>query len=430
MNAQGLIVPILGRANAGKSTLFNLLGEGPRAIISPIPGTTRDRLEGRLAGSRLRVMDTGGIGSPGELGRRMDNALMEFLPSAAAVLVVVNPGLEISDDERKLAEIIRKEGKPALVVCNKCDKEEDDLRAYEFARLGLGLPLPTSAASGRNIKELRRRVAGLVAVGESGEYEDESAQVQARCAIIGQPNVGKSSVFNRLLNQDRSLVDSEPGTTRDPVRARLAVSNGMFEIVDTAGVSHRWRKTEVLQRKSQEISLKTLAGIDVAVLVLDLTVSLARQDLRLIRLAVENGAALAVAMNKADLIPPDRMNELARSSLSYLQKRFPQLGRFPVIFCSAKTGDGMAALPATIGDLFKLRNTMIPKPALAEVAYGWPSSGGAWRISQVGTRPPEFSASSPGGMRHDSRFVANRLRESFGLHGVPILIRWRDRRAR
>jgi GTP-binding protein len=420
------LAAIVGRPNVGKSALFNALTRGAGAITSPEPGTTRDWLEGTLDldGNRITVADTCGWGLKTELGILMDASLDAVLDKASLVLFTVSAKTILQDDEMRLARLIQKSELRILLVCNKCDHPEDDAAAWEYTRLGLGAALPVSAMRNRNLTELRHRIAGIIGA-MPGALEEKT---ESKCVMIGQPNVGKSSIFNYLLGYRRSLVHPEPGTTRDPVKARMKTGTETWEIVDTAGVARRWKHAHgEVARDAASRGLRLLEGADAAVLVLDSTVPLGRQDLRLAQEAVRGGAGIAVALNKCDLLNQSDIERLRVEAPPFLAGRFPQVGRFPMLFCSAKTGDGLADLKAAVTELAGLRRIKIPAERLADLAYKWPSSGRAWRIRQIGTAPLVFAVDSPAGIKLGPRFAVNRIREAFGLHGVPVFVKlWRS----
>ncbi len=415
-------IAIVGRPNVGKSTLFNRLARRPASITSPVPGTTRDILESPmdLEEGALTVADSAGWGTAGSMGRRQDDALTRYLRSADAAILVTCADVPPQADDIALAAILRRLGHPVLVVCNKADTPQAEPGAFEYARLGLGLPLPVSAMNGRRIAELRSRLGALTKL-EAGARD---ADTTGRGVLLGQPNVGKSSLFNALLEDERSLVHDEPGTTRDPVEAQALVGDTMWRLVDTAGVGRHGRHAGALDRESQDRSLNALDGADVVVLVLDLRESMARQDLRLADAAVDAGASLAVALNKSDLLPPGRRKSLLPEAMTFLHERFHAVGKFPVLLTSATQGEGVAALRETMAALRGLRGLRAAPEALADEAFDWPSPGKPWVVRQTATHPPTFHVRTPPGTKLGPRFVANRLREALGLHGIPILVRW------
>lgn len=415
-------IAIIGRPNVGKSTLFNKLAGRAAAMTSPIPGTTRDILETPVdvEDGSLTVADSAGWGTRGTLGKRQDAVLSRYLGGADAALLVVSADVLPQADDFALAAMLRTKGIRTLVVCNKADTAEDEPGAFEYARLGLGVPLPVSAILGRRIAELRARLGSL----RDGASEPALAAPAGRGVLLGQPNVGKSSLFNALLEEERSLVHDEPGTTRDPVEGRTELGGAAWRLIDTAGVSRRGKFDVGLSKESQDRSLRMLAGTDVVVLVLDLSEPMARQDLRLADEAVNAGAALAVALNKVDLLAEKKRKSLLPEAVKFLHERFPTVGKFPVLLTSAVKGDGVAALRETMAALGRLRHFRASPDALADEAFDWPSAGKPWNVRQTAVNPPTFHVRTPPGTTLGPRFVSNRLREALGLHGVPILIRW------
>ncbi len=428
------LAAIVGLPNVGKSTLFNVLTRA-NAITSPVPGTTRDWLEGELKtdGNMIHLADTCGWGLQSELGTLMNASLAEVLSHSALAIMVVSARETVRDEEISLIQLLRRRRVATLLVCNKCDRVEDDTAAWEYTHLGLGMPLPVSALKHRNVGELRQRLVAQLSTqhaetacsslspagGERGK--------KIRCVLLGQPNVGKSSLFNATLKRSRSLVHERPFTTRDPVHATATLNGQAWDLVDTAGVTRRKRHMhgdDTINRDAQSRSLRLLDGADVVVLLLDVTYPLVRQDLRLAQVASQRGASLVCALNKCDLLPPGTLNTLRSEATRYLQARFTQLGRLPILICSAVTGLGLQALQATIIELVKLRNVQVPTEVLVDVAYSWPTTGKPWRIRQTGIAPPAFFVLPPDGVKLGPRFVINRLRDAFGLHGVPIFIRW------
>lgn len=427
MSREAPLFAIVGRPNVGKSTLFNAITGKAISITSPIPGTTRDWMEAPLIKSTIdvRVADTCGFGMRGAMGSLMDASTEQLLTRSSAVLFVVNPGSPPSQEEMELASHIRKTGLPVITVCNKCDSEREDALMWVYLKMGLGSPLPVSAIAKRNLSELTSRIGAEAADITDGVKTAPEGRAEARCVLLGQPNVGKSTLFNAMVEENRSLVHDEPGTTRDPVRAVASVGGERWEMVDTAGVGRRWRGNEAIYREAQARSIKALNGSDVAVLVFDLTVPLVRQDLRLASEIEQRGLGLAVVLNKADLIDKETRNDAENKAAVYLHERFPGLGRFPVIIGSAKNGEGVSELREAVRELDRLRKKRIPAEVLAEISSPWPTSGRPWVVRQMGIEPLSFMANPPQGNRLSSRFVINQLRESFGLHGVPIEVRWR-----
>jgi len=423
-----VVAVLIGRPNVGKSTIFNALVAEERAIVSPEPGTTRDWQEGvvGIGSARIHLVDTGGYGMKGDLGKSVDRIVASVMKRASVIAPVVEAGVADSDEDLRMAEAVRRLGLPSVVICNKCDRESDDDLSWEHARLGLGSPVPISALKHRNLGELAAALAAAALSGEEGEPSEEDAGSMARdsrVVIMGRPNVGKSSLFNRLSGDERSLVHDQPGTTRDPVLTTAQFAGKSWEMVDTAGVGRGWKWEGGAQGSAQAMSLKAVHKADVVVLVLDLGEPLGRQDLRLASEAVEKGAALAVMLNKADLVPTVRLPEEKRKAAEFLHERFAELGRFPVIVGSALSGEGCRALGEAVSQLSRRRVLQFAPGLLVESSFDWPTPGNAWKVVQTGVSPPEFTVSSP--VRSpDPRFVRNRLREALRLHGIPLRIKW------
>jgi len=419
-------IVIVGRPNVGKSTLFNLLAMKPLAITSPLAGTTRDWnvADIELAGYAVKLVDTGGWGGKDGLGQLVGESVAEVLNRSEMVLFLVNPGVALGEADIELARTIRARGIPAIIVCNKCDREDEDALAWQFMRLGLGSPVPFSATQKRNLNELLSRIGGtLASLNTHAGYAGESIE-RVRCIFTGQPNVGKSSLFNALLADARSLVHSEPGTTRDPVRATAELGGRDWEIIDTAGVWSRLGRTESIHRDAQKRGLRAVREGTIAILVLDLTKPFARHDLKLAAVGPRKGVGLVVALNKCDLVPESKASGFLKEASGYLYSRFTDLGRFPIILASAVSGEGIESIKAAISEMARLRESEFTPEALSDVSYSWPTSGRAWKVRQTGTAPPTFSVRVPRGVKPNTRFVVNRLRNGLGLHGVPLVINW------
>ncbi len=425
----------MGYPNVGKSSLVNRLTQSREAVVHQQPGVTRDRKELRTDwnGRTLTLIDTGGI----DLADRQemaalirDQAQAAVAESGAAVLVVdARAGLRPGDQE--MANILRRAPLPVIVAANKIDTVRDIPLAAEFHALGLGEPIPVSAAQGLGTGDLLDRLAELVPEAGQTAPEDEQA---IRLAVIGRPNVGKSSLVNRFVGSDRLIVSPLAGTTRDAIDLRLRWDDRELVLIDTAGLRRQSKVAEPVEYYTVLRSRRAAQRADVALVVCDATAGITSQDLRIAELAMTSGCATVLVLNKWDLAEHvDLEDERARA---HRKLRL----RPAVLTASAKTGRHVERLlveAVALGD--RIRNR-IPTPQLnrflAEVvaarqppaARG--SSRGARRLkllfmTQTGVRPPRFSiqVNSRALLTRDyAYYVENRLRDRYGLAGVPLII--------
>ncbi len=453
MNAgDGPAVAILGRPNVGKSTLFNRLVGRRQAIVDDTPGVTRDRIEGvcRLGPTEFRVIDTAGldIGAPESLAGRLRSQSMLGLDEAAVGLFVVDARGGITAADRDLADELRRQRKPVILVANKCEGRVAESQLGDAWGLGLGEPLPVSAEHGDGIPDLLLALAPYVAAappesaaapetaaaGEDGEPTGEDARPAKplRLAVIGRPNAGKSSLINQLIAEDRLLTGPEPGLTRDSIILRLDHKGRTIELVDTAGLRRKSKVAAKLEKLSTSATLHALKFAEVVALVVDATAPLERQDLTIARLVVQEGRALVIVLNKWDLIaePNAAMTEIRHT----LATQLADVRGVPCVPLSALTGRHVdRLLPAVVaaharwdrrvstGALNRWLATALEQhpPPLAQgrrvkIRYA----------TQSTARPPTFILFANKSAEHlpDSylRYLAAGLREAFDLPGVPI----------
>lgn len=415
----------------GKSTLVNRLLGRREAIAHEMPGVTRDRLELPVewGGRHFVVIDTGGV-SRKATGIQADVARQATLAAESAdlVLLVVDVTTGITDEDETLARGLRRAPRPVLVVANKVDSEGQEPLAAEFHALGLGEPLSVSALHGRGAGELLDRILDLIPDGGEPQPEDE-----ARFCLVGRPNVGKSSLFNRLVRQERAIVHEEPGTTRDAVDSIIQVGDRKIRFIDTAGFRAA-AKARGVEYYGVVRSIRAIDSSHVALLVLDASEGLTGEDKRVAARVGESGRALVAALNKWDLVPSEERDSRFRE-LSRQVKLFPGT---PVLRTSARTGLGVNRLLPSLLSAHAAWTRRVPTSEVnrvLEAAQGTnPVPRRAGRIlygTQVGTGPPRFvvfGAADPGpGYR---RFLENTLREEFGFQGVPIRLAFRPRRGR
>ncbi|MBO2520453.1 MAG: ribosome biogenesis GTPase Der [Firmicutes bacterium] len=432
------IVAIVGRPNVGKSALFNRIAGRRLAIVEGEPGVTRDRIyaECQWQGRRFILVDTGGIDFGARegfaaLARRQAELAVE---EADVILFVVDARDGLVAPDQEVAGALRRSQKPVLVVANKVDHRRLVPQAAEFYALGLGDPLPVSAEHGLGIADLLDRMIQLLpAGGEEDEAEDE-----VRVAVIGRPNVGKSSLVNRMLGEERSIVTEIPGTTRDALDSHVTRDGIRYTLIDTAGIRRRSRIEEPVERYSVIRALRAVDRADVCVLLLDATELVTEQDKRIAGYAHEAGKGMIIGVNKWDLVEKDdktadRFEEQIREQLGFLQYA-------PILFLSAKTGQRVHRVFELAHYVANQHALRISTGRLNEVLHQATmrlepptDKGERLRIyygTQSGVKPPTFVlfVNEPKLMHYSYlRYLENQLRENFGFVGTPIRFRLRKR---
>lgn len=436
-------VAIIGRPNVGKSTLFNRLVGRRLAIVDDTPGVTRDRREGeaRLGDLRFTVIDTAGLEeAAGEtLEARMLAHTERAVEAADVALLLIDARVGLTPLDEHFADWLRRHGTPAVLVANKCEGSGGEAGLLEAYALGLGDPLAVSAEHALGMDDLYDALApyGEDAAAEPREGEDGDTALQL--AVVGRPNVGKSTLVNRLLGEDRMLTGPEPGITRDAISVSWSFRGRRVRLVDTAGLRRKSRIAGRLEGLSVGDSLHAIRFAHVAVLVLDARAGLEKQDLAIARRVIEEGRGLVIALNKWDLAG-DR-KRVRRDLAERLERSLPQVRGIPVVVCSALTGRGVDKLLPAVLDLHELWNRRVATGPLnrwlGEVVGSHPppvSRGRRIRLryaTQAKTRPPTFVlfASRPEGLPDSYlRYLTNSLREAFGLPGVPIRMHLRKGR--
>ena len=422
-------IVVVGFPNAGKSTLINRLAGGREAVVHSEAGVTRDRkaIECEWNGVRFDLIDTGGVDLAAEdsLSRAVQHQAREAIADADGILLIVDAKSGLGPGDAEVGRLLRGAKVPVIVVANKIDRVQDEPLAAELYSLGLGDPLPTSAAQGLGTGDLLDRVAEIAAAvpgaGDPGEEE-------IRLAIIGRPNVGKSSMVNRLLGADRVIVSELAGTTRDSIDTRLEFEGRRLVLVDTAGLRRRTKLSGSIDYYSQLRSERAAARSDVAIVVCDAAEGVTAEDLRVAELAKVSGCATLVALNKWDVGETDL--EDARARLETRIRLRPK-----VITASALTGRNMGDLLREAIRLADLRARRVPTPELNRfiadlVAHRPPPVKRGKRLrllyaAQFETSPPRFAiqVNNRGLISRDWAFhLENRLRETYGWEGVPLII--------
>ncbi|CAB4601391.1 unannotated protein [freshwater metagenome] len=428
-------VAVVGRPNVGKSTLFNRIVGRREAIVEEKPGVTRDRKEvvAEWQGREFRLVDTGGWMPGGDsLDAKVSAQSEKAIQEADCVLFVVDTVIGITEEDSRIANILRRNGRPVLVVVNKVDDTNRENSIWEFVRLGVGDPYPVSALHGRGTGDLLEDlVAILPAVPEVDSTEDATpADKIFSVSIVGRPNVGKSTLFNRLIGDDRSVVHDMPGTTRDAVDTVVETEDGPVRFVDTAGMRRRSKIDEGTEYYSLVRALQAIDRSDVALLVIDSTVGVTAQDQRLAERVDAAGCPVVVVMNKWELLDAD-----ARDEVGYqISQRLHFIGDSPVLKLSALTGKGvhrlLPALAGTIDDYHKRIPTRKVNQVIraAQAAQPAPHGGRVLYATQGAVDPPTFTLFANKELAPAYlRYLERSLREACDFGSTPIKIRVRKR---
>ena len=429
-------VVIVGRPNVGKSTLFNRITGSRRSIVGNEPGITRDRirLEANWRDRRFDLIDTGGMlfGDTHEFPVLINEQVQAAIQAAAQVIFVIDGRGEITLTDRELADFLRRSGKPLTLAVNKCDTPKHDDLAAAFYELGMGDVFPVSAEHGLGIDNLLDHVTAAFPAGDAEEAQKELIRV----AIIGRPNVGKSTLLNRLTGQHRSIVSSTPGTTRDAVDEDVEHGGTTFRFVDTAGIRRKGKTRLMAEKLSVVMAQRHIRLCDVVLLLLDASEGIAAGDATIAGYAQEAGRALIVVVNKWDQGSKEERP-------AFLQKVRDQL-RFleyaPVVFLSALTGAGVQKVFSLIRKANRASNRRVTTGELNRfmhtVDFERTTSPGSRKpkihyVTQAGIRPPTFVFfTNRGDKFHFSfeRFLANQLREKFDFEGTPLVIKAKHKR--
>jgi GTP-binding protein len=441
--AQLPLVAIVGRPNVGKSTLFNRYAGRRRALVADVPGLTRDRLveEVEVAGRRILLVDTAGLDPEADSGieAAVQAQARAAIEEADAVLLVVDGQAGLLPQDAELARTLRRTHKPLAVAVNKLDHPSHAARLGEFHALGLAPLRAVSAEHGSGAFDLLEELVAALPEAEPAAPRGEVLRV----ALLGRPNAGKSSLLNRLLGAERVVVSEVPGTTRDAVDIRVEREGEAFVFVDTAGLRRPGRRDRVGERGGALMAVRALEEADVALVLVDAAEGPTDQDARILSLVAERGRAGAVLLNKWDLVAAQG-EAAARRVRSEVERHLPGLAHFPVLPVSAKTGRGVEKLFPLIRGLGEAFRREIPTAELNRwlqeaVARHEPAMGqrGARKrpikffyATQTGTGPPTFTlfCTEPEAVQPAyRRFLENRLRERYGLEGVPVRLRLRAR---
>ncbi len=438
-------IAIVGRTNVGKSTLFNRLCGKKQAIVHDMPGVTRDRREGvgTLGDLTFKIIDTAGLEETTSLAKAMWQQTEKAIEEADIILMVVDSRSDINPLDIRLAQDLRQLDKPVLLLANKCEGNEQFLAAAESYKLGLGDPIAVSGEHGQGMLDLFQALLPYFPKEDEDEEpaqdEEQETKPALKIAIVGRPNVGKSTLVNRLLGQERMLTGPEAGVTRDAISINFNWKGRPIVLTDTAGLRKRSHVDFSLEKISAADTRRALNFAEVVIVVVDANIPLENQDLQIARQVVEEGRALVIAVNKWDTIdnPRKKMNDIKEKLHDSLQ----QVKGVPLVTLSAKTGAGIDLLMKEAFRINDVWNKRVQTRKLNEwlkqmtEAHPPPVAKNGRRIpmrymTQVNTRPPTFVifSSNPDELPEAYlRYLSNGLREDFGLAGVPIRIHMRKR---
>ena len=433
------IVAVVGRPNVGKSTLFNKITGSRLAIVEDKPGVTRDRLyaDAEWLNHDFTLVDTGGLDADTDsyIAKQVYRQAEMAIETADVIMLIVDGRTGIVDADREAADLLRKVQKKVLLVVNKIDapaKQENDI--YEFYALGLGEPIPISAGQALGLGDLLDEVVALFPKQEEAAEDD----TVIKAAIVGKPNVGKSSLINRILGEDRVIVSDIAGTTRDAVDTPFEQNGQKYTLIDTAGLRRKSKIKENIEKYSIVRAVAAVERADVCVLLIDATEGITDQDTKIAGIAHERGKAAIIAVNKWDLIEKD--THTMRKFEKEIETQLAYMPYAPKLFISAKTGRRVPQLFDLIYAVYQNNAQRISTGLLNEViiegtaAHAPPSDKGkALRIyyaTQVSVKPPTFVLFvNDRKLMHFSylRFLENRLRDAFGFVGTPIHFIVRER---
>ena len=427
------IVAIVGRPNVGKSTLFNIFANSRISIVEDTPGVTRDRLyaEGDWLDNQFMMVDTGGIEimNSDAIAVSIRQQAEIAIKEADVILFVCDARSGIVQEDADVARILRKSGKPIVLAVNKADSPKQELNVYEFYNLGLGEPFPISAANHLGIGDLLDAVVAKFPQNKAGVFDNDEDQIKV--ALIGRPNVGKSSIFNSLVGQERSIVSDVAGTTRDAIDTPVVRNGQKYLFIDTAGMRRKGKIYEPIEKYSIIRSLRAVDRSDVVLMVIDAVDGVTEQDKKIAGYAHEAGKGIVIVVNKWDAYEKDenstlRYTETLRKELIFMQYA-------PVVYVSALTKQRIHRLPEVINyvaeqNAMRVATSVLNQVIADAVAINPPPTEKGQRLkilyaTQVKIKPPTFVifVNEPEIMHFSyQRYLENKLREAFGFEGTPL----------
>ncbi len=437
------LVAIIGRPNVGKSTLFNRMTGSRKSIVGDEPGITRDRIYGEVEwkSKRFELVDTGGIVPDDEaiIPANIFKQAGFAIDKSQAIVWVVDARAGVTPLDEEISVYLRNIGKPVFIAANKCESRKVEDEAAEFYQFGFELS-PLSAEHGTSVGDLLDKVFDAL---EFGEDEDEGKPEEIRLAIIGRPNVGKSSLLNKLLGEERVIVSPIPGTTRDAIDTYLTVDDQKYVLIDTAGIRRKGKTNEMAEKMSVIMARKALERADVAVLIIDAVEGITHLDANIGGYAVDSGCSVIIAVNKWDAVEEKETNTIYEFERE-LRRHVKFLEWAPMVTLSALTGQRVTNILPLVAKANAARNLRVPTAQLNKFfeekisqpkggTAPAPVKGGVSRlkvqyITQGGLRPPLFVLFTSGGNKaglHFSylRYVENKLREAFEFFATPIRLK-------
>ncbi|MGI6493053.1 MAG: ribosome biogenesis GTPase Der [Pelotomaculum sp.] len=432
------IVAILGRPNVGKSTLFNRIVGGRVAIVEDTPGVTRDRLymDAEWSGRHFTLVDTGGLDfqENGEILEQVRSQVELAIREADVVLFVVDTRAGLNPDDLEVASIIRRANKPVILVANKVERYDEPEKIYDFFQLGLGEPIPISAAEGLNTGDMLDRLLELLPAEQQADEDPDIIKI----AVIGRPNVGKSSLVNSLLGEDRVIVSNIPGTTRDAIDTTFERDGKNYMLIDTAGIRRKSKVEQKTERYSVIRALRAVDRCDVVLVVIDALEGVTEQDKRIAGYAHEAGKGSIVLVNKWDLVEKDdrtmnRYTEHVRKELAFMPYA-------PLLFTSALTGKRVSKVLELVDFVAEKQATRVNTANLNNlireaVQQNPPPADKTRRLkilyaTQSGVKPPRFVlfVNDPELMHFSyQRYLENQIRSAYGFEGTPLRFTLRRR---
>lgn len=441
------LVAIIGRPNVGKSTLFNRLTGSRKSIVGDEPGITRDRIYGDVEwkSKKFELVDTGGIVPDDEaiIPANIFKQASFAIDSAQAIVWVVDARAGLTPLDEEISMFLRNIGKPVFIAANKSESRKVEEEAAEFYKFGFGLT-PLSAEHGTSVGDLLDEVFSVLEFDEDAEEEEHE---EIRLAIIGRPNVGKSSLLNKILGEERVIVSPIAGTTRDAIDTELTVDGQKFQIIDTAGIRRKGKTTEMAEKLSVVMAKKALERADVAILVIDAEEGVTALDANIGGYAVDSGCSVIIVVNKWDALEEKETNTVYEFERD-LRRQMKFLDWAPMVTISALSGQRVSKILPLVVQANDARNLRIPtsqlnkffEESISQPKGGTapaPVKGGVSRlkvqyITQGGMRPPLFILFTSGGIKaglHFSymRYIENRLRDAFGFFATPIRLKERHK---